>query len=436
MPGALVPLAMLISLAVGLLSPDARPAPDHVAAGTTTTTARATSYVNPLAGRPWGTYEGPQEMAWAPYADAVGTKRRLLGYIALTPKAKWFGAWIPNDQIAQRVKDYVANAQRGDPDTLVQMTIFRMVPWEHEACSRLPTRAERSSYKRWIDRFARAVGDTHAAIVLQPDGPSALCAPGGSKVPSHLVAYGGRVLSAQPSTSVYVEAGAADWPAAGQGGVDAAVRILVRGGIRYAHGFALDSTHFDSTSEEVVRAAAVARRLAALGYHDRKAVINTSSNGHPYEYGRYTGKDPDNPFVRLRLDDDARIDHLCHPRHPADHARRRRPVGTSHRRPPARAQVRRRLPLDRPTLALPAEPALRDQARPAAGAVHSLALTRPRSPAARRPQTTGGSSGRRRRSAITSPTATSTTAPPTRTGHVIGSPSQAQPSRTATTGLT
>jgi endoglucanase len=297
MPGALVPLAMLISLAVGLLSPDARPAPDHVAAGTTTTTARATSYVNPLAGRPWGTYEGPQEMAWAPYADAVGTKRRLLGYIALTPKAKWFGAWIPNDQIAQRVKDYVANAQRGDPDTLVQMTIFRMVPCEHEACSRLPTRAERSSYKMWIDRFARAVGDTHAAIVLQPDGPSALCAPGGSKVPSHLVAYGGRVLSAQPSTSVYVEAGAADWPAAGQGGVDAAVRILVRGGIRYAHGFALDSTHFDSTSEEVVRAAAVARRLAALGYHDRKAVINTSSNGHPYEYGRYTGKDPDNPFV-------------------------------------------------------------------------------------------------------------------------------------------
>jgi hypothetical protein len=71
----------------------------------------------------------------------------------------------------------------------------------------------------------------------------------------------------------------------------------VRGGIQYAHGFALNSTHFDSTVDEVARAAAISKSLAALGYADRRAVINTSSNGHPYEYGDYTGKDPDNPFV-------------------------------------------------------------------------------------------------------------------------------------------
>ena len=294
MPSVLVPLAMLISLAVGLLSPVRPPMISEHAA---TTTTRATTYVDPLAGHPWGTYEGPQEMAWAPYANATGTRKRLLGYIALAPKAKWFGAWIPNDQIAARVQDYVANAQHGDPDTLVQMTIFRMVPWEHEACSRLPTKAERTSYRTWIDRFAHAVGDARTAIVLQPDGPFALCAPGGSTVPSSLVAYAAKVLSAQPNTSVYVEAGAADWPAPGQGGVDAAVRILVRGGIRYAHGFALNSTHFDSTTDEVARAAAIAQQLAGLGYPDRRAVINTSSNGHPYQYGRYTGKDPDNPNV-------------------------------------------------------------------------------------------------------------------------------------------
>ena len=178
------------------------------------------------------------------------------------------------------------------------MTVFRMVPWEQEACSRLPTRAEQASYKRWIKNFAGAVGRTPTAIVLQPDGPFALCAPRGSSLPSRLVAYAARVLSAQPHTSVYVETGAADWPHSGsQGGVEAAVKILVRGGIAHARGFALSSTHFDSTTAEIARAAAISKLLAARGYPGRKAVINTSSNGHPYEYGLYTGKDPDNPTV-------------------------------------------------------------------------------------------------------------------------------------------
>ena len=300
MPSVLLPTAVLISLAAGALS--TAPHDTHDTAGTpsavSSSGARVASGHNPLAGRPWGTYEGPQEMAWAPYVNATGGHKKLLGYIALAPKAKWFGAWIPNNQIAQRVQEYVANAQAGDPSTLVQMTVFRMVPWEQAACSRLPTKAERASYKTWIDRFAGAVGNAHAAIVLQPDGPFALCAPHGSKVPSKLVAYAAKVLSAQPHTSVYVEAGAADWPHAGaQGGVHAAVRILVHGGIRYAHGFALNSTHFDSTTAEVARAAAIARALTRKGFAGRTAVINTSTNGHPYEYGAYAGRDPDNPKV-------------------------------------------------------------------------------------------------------------------------------------------
>jgi endoglucanase len=237
-------------------------------------------------------------MVFQPYQQATGARKQTLRYLALQPKAKWFGAWIPDSQIAAKVHDYIANAQAGNPDALVQMTVFRMVPWENEACRRLPTTAEQASYKRWIDRFAAAVGATPAAIVLQPDGPFALCAPHGSTLPSRLVAYAARVLSAQPRTSVYVETGAADWPHAGsQGGVAAAVKILVRGGIRYARGFALNSTHFDATADEIARAAAVSQALAAAGYPGRKAVINTSSNGHPYEYGRYTGPDPNNPRV-------------------------------------------------------------------------------------------------------------------------------------------
>lgn len=306
----LAPLLALAGLLSGLLAtahqPAAQPAARPVAHHASTHQPRAprassspapTAATNPLAGRPWGTYEGPQELAWAPYQKAHGQRKQLLGYIALAPKAKWFGSWIPDSQITQRVDEYLANAQHGNPQTLVQLTVFRMVPWEQEACRRLPTAAERASYKTWIKRFAAALGDAHAAVVLQPDGPFALCAPHGSKALSRLVAYAAQRIAAQPHTSVYVEAGAADWPASGQGGVDAAVKILVRGGVKYARGFALDSTHYDSTSDEIERAAAISAQLATLGYPGKHAVINTSSNGHPFVFGDYTGSDPDNATV-------------------------------------------------------------------------------------------------------------------------------------------
>jgi endoglucanase len=252
---------------------------------------------NPLAGRRWGVYKGPQDMAWDPYVRATGATKRTLAVIALAPKAKWMGHWIPDGEIYSRTRDYIANAQAGDPETLVQMTMFRMVPWEQETCRRLPTKAEQASYKRWTDNFARAIGRTPTAIVLQPDGPFALCAPGGSKLPSSLIAYSARVLSALPRTSVYIEAGAADWPAAGQGGVDRAADVLMPAGIRYARGFALNGTHYSSTADEVRRGAALVEELASRGVRGKHFVVNTSGNGQGFEFGTYQGPDPLNAWT-------------------------------------------------------------------------------------------------------------------------------------------
>jgi endoglucanase len=230
--------------------------------------------------------------------NATGAQKAALAKIALRPKAKWFGAWIPNDQIAAKVRDYVANSQAGNPNALVQLAVFRMVPWEHEACTRLPTTAEQASYRQWIDRFASAIGTAHTAVILQPDGPFALCAPGGSTLPSSLIAYASRVFSALPRTSVYIDAGAADWPApGGQGGAAEAARLLVDAGVRYARGFALNSTHYSSTNLEVARGAEIIGLLAARGLAGKHFVVNTSSNGHPFTFGRYTGPDPDDAFV-------------------------------------------------------------------------------------------------------------------------------------------
>lgn len=248
---------------------------------------------NPLADRAWGVYRGSADPAWLPYLRATAENKAALATIALAPKAKFFGAWIPSSDIAAKVRQYVDNATGGDPDALVQLTLFRMVPWEGEACRRLPTKAERASYKRWIDIVADTLGDTHAAVVLQPDGPFLGCVPHGSPVPARLLGYAARTLSAQPHVSVYVEMGSADWfrdrPAD-------AVRMLRSAGVAYARGFALDTSHFDSVGRQIAFGTKIVAALAQGGIPHRHFVVDTSDSGRPFTGAWYHQHHPSKPL--------------------------------------------------------------------------------------------------------------------------------------------
>ncbi|MDN4174828.1 glycoside hydrolase family 6 protein [Nocardioides sp. SOB77] len=256
---------------------------------------------NPLAGGTWGVYRGGAEMAWAPYERATGRKRELLGRIANAPKAKWFGDWIPDRDIGARVREYVANAQGGDRDALVQLTVFRMVPWEHEACTRLPTKTEKASYKQWIRGFAEGLGDTRAAVVLQPDGPFALCAPRGSTQLSRLVGYAARTLAALPRTAVYIEVGSAGWNHLDP---QLAVTQLVRAGVRRVRGFHLNTTHYETTARQVRFGAQVVEALAARGITGKHFTVDTAQNGRGFtwEYNRthHGGRFDNAPTCRTR----------------------------------------------------------------------------------------------------------------------------------------
>jgi cellulase/cellobiase CelA1 len=235
-------------------------------------------------------------MAWEPWTRSTGHRRELLDRIVLQPKAQWFGHWVPDDEIADRIHRLVANATGGDPDVMVQMAIFRMVPWEgnDRVCNRLPTDREVRSYKRWIRNAAAAIGSTYVAMILQPDGPFALCAKGGSKLPSHLVRYAARTFSQNPHTTIYIDAGAADW---NRSDPRTALKILLPAGIRLVRGFAFNSTHYDSVEDEVAYGAAVAKALAAKGIPGKHFVVNTSSNGQPFEGYTYKGPNFDNAWV-------------------------------------------------------------------------------------------------------------------------------------------
>lgn len=252
---------------------------------------RSASARNPLAGRTWGVYKGNGDQAWQPYVNSTGRRRELLAKIALRPKAKWFGNWISTAEIGDKVRAYIENSTGGDHDVLVQMTVFRLKPWEEEACKRLPTAAERASYKRWTDQFAAAIGKAHVALILQPDGPFALCAPGGSRLPSRLIRYAAKKFGAQPNTSVYIDAGASDWL---RDNPDRAARILMPAGVAGVRGFALNSTHYVATGREIRFGTNIVKELARRGAPGKRFVINTSSNGKPFPGYSYKGKNFDN----------------------------------------------------------------------------------------------------------------------------------------------
>ena len=298
-------LSVLLALAI-LVPPSTVSAAARSGPLPTTATASVAPAVgsattdNPLTDREWGVYRGPLEHSWHAYRTATGRERALLAKIALRPKATWFGHWLSTERVAENVHKYIRNSQHGDPDALVQMAIFAMQPWEHEACDRLPTEAEKAEYRSWVDEVAAAIGTAHVALVLQPDAPFALCAPGGSDVPLELLRYATERFAGQPNTSVYIEAGAADWlrddPAK-------ALRILVPAGVSLARGFALNSTHYDSTARQVRFAAAISKALAARGIPGKYAVINTAQNGKPFKGYEYDGPNFDNARPCSDLDD-------------------------------------------------------------------------------------------------------------------------------------
>ena len=185
--------------------------------------------------------------------------------------------------------------------------------------------------------------------------------------------YASHAFSALPNVSVYIDAGASDWlrndPAK-------ALKILVPAGIDTARGFALNSTHYASTSAEIAFGTAVVQALAAAGYADKHFVVNTASNGAPFNGYDYHGPNFDNAATCKTKGQQA----LRHARYPADRGRRQPGLGPLGDRRGQRGGVRRRLPVDRPALAVHAGRPVRPQAGPRGRQDHALLISPARPP--------------------------------------------------------
>jgi endoglucanase len=256
---------------------------------------------NPLAGRVWGVYQGPQDQTSGPFLASHGKRYELLAKVGLRPKTKWYGSFVPDDSIRTTVQSHIAAAQAGDPDKLVQIAVFRMTPWEQEGCERRSTPQEKRSYKRWIDELAAGIADTPMLVVMQPDGPFLWCTPD-KAAKSRLLTYATQKLSSLSRTSVYIDAGAADWCENGRGNEpERCAQLLMRTGIEYARGFALDSTHYTGPADNIAHGTKIVAALQRAGYGTKHFILDTAKSGRPTMWNEMI------PEQKFDLKDNARV---------------------------------------------------------------------------------------------------------------------------------
>jgi hypothetical protein len=272
----------------------------QIALATHSTASQHVEINNPLAGLKWRPYTGAADKIYPLYESTrVKSTRALLGRVALTPSVHWFGGWNTQREVYDTVRKYIDNVTGGDPNVLVQMALFRMSPWEGQACHHLYTEGEANSYKSWINRVYRAIGNTHVALILQPDMPFMKCIVHTRDVALSMVKYAAWKLHKLPNTTIYIDMGAADWNmdyAQHRRSASRAAYYLQEAGVRFARGFALNATHYDSTVRNIFYGSQLVKALARHGFPNRHFVISTAQNGRPFTATRYWARHPNGDF--------------------------------------------------------------------------------------------------------------------------------------------
>jgi endoglucanase len=234
----------------------------------------------------WGT--PPNDDLGGAYLSASGSEKALLGKLALQPRALWLGSWWTIGQVRAETAETVADSQNGNPDALTEFATFELHPWEKRTAGGTWNGPVHGSWnisadEAWYRNMAAGIGSARALVIEQADLPFALKT--SSTAPEQIDTYAARVLSAQRHTTVYIDAGTAGWLSAAE---DAS--LLIRNGIRYARGFALDDTDYDPTATEDLFGARVIAALAKRGVTGKHFIVDTDENGQPYKPDQVPGR--------------------------------------------------------------------------------------------------------------------------------------------------
>jgi endoglucanase len=240
---------------------------------------------NPLAGMRWGAWRpdttnpGVDTVGAYYHRTRHGADRAALNKVLSRPRFRWLGPWIADGSAGQVARSYIQDITHGNSRVGTSFAVFRLNPWEGSACRSLPSAGQRTSYRSWIRHFAVGIGRSRVAIALQPDMPFMFCLPHRSHLDYGLIRYAAKVLTRLPHTTVYIDAGSADWPYQAPGRT---ADMLKLAGVRSVRGFALDITHYGAAKWQVARGKALVKALAHRGIPHKHFIVNTVASGHPF----------------------------------------------------------------------------------------------------------------------------------------------------------
>jgi endoglucanase len=196
--------------------------------------------------------------------------------ISKTPQARW----LNGAEDLRSLPELVRRArQQGTLPVLVAYNVT------NRGCTDFKQGApDAAAYEQWVEQLVGVLGDTRAAIVMEPDAIAADC------FDTARAAQLRRAVErlAAAGQAVYLDAGHARWRSTGE-----MAERLLQSGIEHAEGFAVNVSNRRTTDESYEWA----RELSDL-VGGREFVIDTSRNG--------AGPPPDEP---------GRDDEWCNPRH-------------------------------------------------------------------------------------------------------------------------
>lgn len=254
---------------------------------------------------------------WKYQARNDAKKVALLEKIAHVPQVKWLAGNGVRPLPGSALANYVANVVSppwGGPNCDDRLSpseaaadgysgsypIFAIRILQHEACHRgyngggRWNRLRGGLYRPWIEAFIRGLEPINgeAGVILEPDGLAVMpecLSRRATRQRLALMRWVTERLGREPRITTYIDIGSSSWLRR-----RTALRYLKRSGVKHIRGFALNTTHFNHTREELRYGNWLARRLGGKHY-----VVNTAENGRGSIEGEKSFCNPRNAGLGL-----------------------------------------------------------------------------------------------------------------------------------------
>ncbi len=194
------------------------------------------------------------------------TKAAVIARLAAQPSGSWLGEWSGD------VKGYVQGIMAAT-DGAIPVFIVYNLPYRDCGNYSKGGLTKADAYRHWIREVQAGLGQGAATVVVEPDALGLLdkCLSAEQQAERlSLVEDAVRVLRQSPKVGVYIDAGHPHWVPA-----PAMAKRLEKAGIQHAHGFALNTSNYVSTEENVKYGEKLSELVGGAHF-----VIDTSRNGN------------------------------------------------------------------------------------------------------------------------------------------------------------